>query len=245
LSAILIGITTTRSHNLYGLPAISLTEAYINAVLNTGAAPVLIPLGLPDLVLDQLLPRLDGLLFSGGGDMRLERYGGSQHPLVDFVDEDRDRVETLLVQRGVERGMPFFGICRGLQVINVALGGTLYEDLSQQYTGALQHDYSGEQPREYLAHPVQIEAESHLAQILGSVSAEVNSLHHQGIRRLAPSLCATAFAPDGVIEGVELPGYPFGLAVQWHPECLQAHTPMRGLFQAFVGAAESYRDGKP
>jgi putative glutamine amidotransferase len=140
--------------------------------------------------------------------------------------------------------MPVFGICRGLQVINVALGGTLYEDLDDQFPNALKHDYYDDQPRDYLAHTIRVETDSRLARILGSSSTEVNSLHHQGIRRLAPSLRASAFAPDGLIEATELLEYPFGLAVQWHPECLQAYAPMRHLFQAFVDAANNYRDGK-
>jgi len=243
LAATLIGITTSRNSSLYGFPVFVLTEAYANALLDAGAAPVLIPLGLSEPALDQLLSRLDGVLFSGGGDVHPGRYGGQPHPKVDFVDEDRDRVEAQLVARVLEREIPFFGICRGLQVINVALGGSLYEDLGEQYPGALKHDQFDDQPRDKLAHPVRVEADSSLAQLLGATSVEVNSLHHQGIRRLASSLRPIAFAPDGVIEGIELLGHPFGLAVQWHPEWLQAHAPMRALFQAFVEAARLYREG--
>jgi len=242
LTATLIGVTTSRNSSLYGYPVFVLTEAYANALLDAGAAPVLIPLGLTEPALDELLSRLDGVLFSGGGDVHPERYGGQPHPKVGFVDEDRDRVEAQLMQRVLERDMPFFGICRGLQVVNVALGGSLYEDLEDQYPGALKHDWFEEQPRDYLAHPLQVEADSSLPQILGATALEVNSLHHQGIRRLAVDLRPIAFAPDGLIEGIELPGYPFGLAVQWHPEWMQAHASMRGLFQAFVVAAQGYRE---
>jgi len=243
MPAILIGITTTRGSSLYGLPVFSLTEAYINAVIRTGAVPIQVPLGLPDETLEHLLTRLDGILLSGGGDVRPGRYGGSEHPKVDFVDDDRDRVELLLVEGGLELGIPIFGICRGLQVLNVALGGTLYEDLQDQMPRAIQHDYIDEQPRDYLAHPVHIEAGSRLANILGTNATQVNSLHHQGIRQLATSLTSIACSPDGLVEGVELPGYPFGLAVQWHPEWLQEQAPMRALFQAFVDASSKYREG--
>jgi putative glutamine amidotransferase len=128
-------------------------------------------------------------------------------------------------------------------VINVALGGSLYEDLGNQFPGALQHDNDLQYRRDYLAHPVSLVQGSRLSDILGVNELPVNSLHHQGIRRLAPALEATAHAPDGVIEGIELPQHPFGLAVQWHPECLQEHAPMRRLFQEFVSAARSKMQG--
>ena len=232
-----IGVTTSRNSSQAGYPVFTLAEAYVSALKGAGAIPVMIPLGLPEEGLDELLSRLDGVLFSGGGDVHPERYGSSPHPLVDFVDEDRDRVEALLVNHALKQGKPIFGICRGLQLINVALGGTLYEDLGDQLPGSIQHDHAEEHQRDYLAHTVQVEQGSLLAEVLGCQSTQVNSLHHQGIRQLAAGLQASAYAPDGVVEGVELPGYLFGLAVQWHPEWLQAHPPMRRLFQAFVTAA--------
>jgi putative glutamine amidotransferase len=232
-----IGITTSRNDSQAGYPVFTLAEAYVNAILGAGAIPVMIPLGLPEEGLSKLLSRVDGVLFSGGGDVHPERYGSVPHPRVGFVDEDRDRVEALLVNHTLQQGLPIFGICRGLQLINVALGGTLYEDLGDQLPGAIQHNHAKGHPRDYLAHTVQVKEGSLLAGALGSQSTQVNSLHHQGIRQLAASLQASAFAPDGVVEGVELPGYSFGLAVQWHPEWLQAHPAMRRLFQAFVAAA--------
>ena len=232
-----IGVTTSRISSDAGYPIFTLAEAYVDALQQAGATLVMISLALPEEQLIGLLSRVDGVLFSGGGDVHPERYGSAPHPLVDFVDEDRDRVEVLLVNHALQRGLPIFGICRGLQLINVALGGTLYEDLDDQLPGSIQHDYSEEHQRDYLAHPVQVKPGSLLAEVLGCQSTQVNSLHHQGIRQLAVSLQPSAFAPDGVVEGVELPGYPFGLAVQWHPEWLQMHRPMRRLFLAFVAAA--------
>lgn len=232
-----IGVTTGRTKTPAGYPMFTLAEAYIDALQMAGATPVMIPLGLPEEQLVGLRSRLDGMLFSGGGDVHPERYGSPLHPLVDFVDEDRDRVEVMLVNHAIKQGMPIFGICRGLQLINVALGGTLYEDLGDQLPGSLRHIDFWDRPRDYLAHPVQVEPDSLLAGVLDCTSTQVNSLHHQGIHHLAPGLRISASAPDGVIEGVELPGYPFGLAVQWHPENLQAYLPMRRLFQAFVAAA--------
>ena len=232
-----IGVTTSRNSSQAGYPVFTLAEAYVSALKGAGAIPVMIPLGLPEEGLDELLSRLDGVLFSGGGDVHPERYGSTPHPLVNFVDKDRDRVEALLVNHALKQGKPIFGICRGLQLINVAMGGTLYEDLGDQLPGSIQHDHAEEHQRDYLAHTVQVEQGSLLAEVLGCSSLQVNSLHHQGIRQLAASLQPSAFAPDGVVEGVELPGYPFGLAVQWHPEWLQMHRPMRRLFLAFVAAA--------
>ena len=234
-----IGITTSRGHSDAGYPIFTLPEAYVDALQQAGAAPVMIPLGLPEEQLSGLLSRVDGVLFSGGGDVHPERYGSAPHPLVDFVDEDRDRVEVLLVNHALQQSLPILGICRGLQLINVALGGTLYEDLGDQLPGSIHHDYSEEHKRDYLAHPVRLEPGSLLAEVLGCSSIQVNSLHHQGIRQLAAGLRTSASAPDGVVEGVELPGYPFGLAVQWHPEWLLAYPPMRRLFNAFVDAART------
>jgi putative glutamine amidotransferase len=218
---------------------INLAWAYVQAIHEAGAIPVLIPVGISQERLQNLSQRLDGVLFSGGGDVHPSFYGGNLHPSVHF-SEERDRLELDLLQAAISRQLPFFGICRGLQVINVGLGGSLYEDLLDQRPQSLRHNHP-DKPRDFLAHPVEVEAGSHLARIVEQPRLEVNSLHHQGIRGLAPGLKATAYAPDGVVEAVELEGYLFGLAVQWHPECLQAYAPMRALFQSFVQAAARRR----
>ncbi len=235
----IIGITTTRETNPAGSPAIRLSEAYVQAVAQAGAAPVMIPLGLPEESYPAILARLDAVLFSGGGDVHPSVYHSQDHPLVDGVDRDRDRVELQLFQELSSSGKPFLGICRGIQMINIALGGTIYEDILDQHPGAMKHAYGQEQPRDYLAHRVKISKDSRLAGILEGDEVPVNSLHHQGIRELAPGLAATAFAPDGIVEGVEMKDYPFGLAVQWHPECLPDHEAMRRLFRSFVQAART------
>jgi putative glutamine amidotransferase len=234
----LIGITTSRVLNKSNIHVMSTPEAYVQAVYHAGGLPVLIPLGIADADLEAMLARLDGLLFTGGGDVAPERYGGLSHPKVYDVDLDRDRVEINLVELAVERKMPFLGVCRGFQVINVALGGTLYEDILDQHPGALKHDYFPGYPRDQLAHAVKIMPGSRLADILGQTEVEVNSLHHQGVRQMPGTLQLTALAPDGIPEAFELPGHPFGLAVQWHPEWLQAYAPMMRLFEEFVGEAK-------
>ena len=238
MTAPLIGITTYRNPNRLGYPQNCISEAYVSSLEAAGALPAMIPLGLSESTLDGMLERLDGVLFSGGGDLQPERYGSQPHPLVHNVDLDRDRVELKLFEETIRRGLPFLGICRGLQLINVALGGSLYEDLLDQHPGALRHQAPDEWPRDQLAHTVQLEIDSRLSAILGGTELQVNSQHHQGIRRLAGGLRATAYAPDGIVEAFELPGYPYGLAVQWHPEWLQAHAPMRALFRSFAQAAD-------
>jgi putative glutamine amidotransferase len=234
----LIGITTARRPHAEVRSLIVVTEAYVQALAAAGGCPVMIPLGLSPGLLDGLAARLDGILFTGGGDIDPACYGAAPHPMVGDVDLDRDGVELHLLVKAVSQGLPFLGICRGLQLINVGLGGTLYADIASQRAGALRHDFYPEYPRDHLAHAVEVRAGSRLAGILGNTRLEVNSLHHQGIDRLAPGLEPVASAPDEIVEAVELPEHPFGLGVQWHPEWLGAYAPMRELFQAFVRAAD-------
>jgi putative glutamine amidotransferase len=233
----LIGITTYRTDNPYGNPILALGENYVQSLSKAGALPVMFPLGLPEDQLDAMISRVDGILFSGGGDMDPAIFGDEMTPKVNGVDPDRDRVEIQLIKTAVSRGLPFLGICRGLQVINVALGGTLYTHIEDQHPQALKHDYYPDWPRNHLPHKVKVDPDSRLAAILGSTKPDVNSLHHQGVCKLAPGLNPTACAPDGLIEAFEFPDDAFGLAVQWHPEWLQEHAPMRALFRAFVEAA--------
>jgi putative glutamine amidotransferase len=237
MPAPLIGITTSRMDHSQGHSMVVLAEAYVQSIIDAGGAPFLIPLGLPEEMLKDILKKVDGILFTGGGDIHPEMYGGQTHPSVSLVDEDRDRIELHLFQDTVQARKPLFGICRGLQIMNVASGGSLFTHILDQHPGALQHSYYPDWPRTYIAHEVTITENSRLAQAIGQTDVQVNSLHHQGICQLAPGLVATAFAPDGLVEGVEIPDYPFGLGVQWHPEWLQNQPAMRALFRAFVEAA--------
>jgi putative glutamine amidotransferase len=237
----LIGITTSRTHLRTGAVVHGAIDTYVNAISRTGAHPLLIPLGLPEGVLTGLLARLDGILFTGGGDVHPRMYDSQLVPEVNEIDEDRDRVEIHLLQGAVQSGTPFLGICRGLQVINVALGGTLYEDIQTQHPNAIKHDYftSSGWKRDHLAHPVTLERSSRMAALMQVETLQVNSMHHQAILRLAPGLNATGCAPDGILEAFELVDHPFGLAVQWHPECLPEDPLQRALFEAFVGSARN------
>ena len=234
----LIGLTTSHTTSQSGLSQISVTEAYVRALLRAGAAPLLIPIGLSESALQDILHRLDGILFTGGGDVNPERYASQMHPLVDDVDPERDSTEIQLIRYAMQEQIPFLGICRGLQVINVAMGGTLYEDILDQRPNSIRHQYSPGWPRSYLAHDVKLVDRSRLVEILDDNTVSVNSFHHQGIRELGKRLQATAFAPDGVIEAIELPGHPFAIAVQWHPEWLVEDPAMQRLFGEFVRSAE-------
>ncbi len=237
MPAPLIGITGSRDKSASGLPVVSLTEAYVNAVIAAGGLPVIIPVNTPPDAYAGLFDRLDGILFSGGGDIDIARFNGQPHPRVYEVDLDRDNLEINLVQMAAKNSKPFMGICRGIQVINVALGGTLYTDIGDQFPGAQRHDWYPNIPRDHRPHTVNVLPGTRLAEIIGAGDTPVNSLHHQGLQTIAPVLRPTAYAPDGLLEGVELPGHPFGLGVQWHPEWLQSMETMRTLFRAFVQAA--------
>jgi len=234
----LIGVTSTFTPATDGLfGTISVGESYIQAVLRAGGLPLVIPVGLPREEQQAVFDRLDGVLLTGGSDINPERFAGLPHPRVYDIDERRDDLEIRMVEMAVKANKPFLGICRGIQVINVALGGSLYTDIADQMENSLLHDCYPDIPRNYLAHSVSLQPDSRLAQILGGDLFEVNSLHHQGVERLAPSLRAVAYAPDHLIEAVELPNHSFGLGVQWHPEWLQEHLPQRKLFEALIKAS--------
>ncbi len=210
----------------------------MQAIADAGGLPVLIPISLSDDVLRQVYERMDGLLLPGGGDIRPSVYGATTHPATGKIDDARDHAEILLARWASDDDLPVFGICRGNQVMNVAFGGTLIQDIPTQVDTTLTHDIGDGMARSTIMHEVDVDPGSRLADILGGVRWKVNSLHHQAIEQPAPSLCVTAHAPDGVVEGLEMPDKKFLLSVQWHPEDLYQDDPaMRRLFRAFVEAA--------
>lgn len=238
----LIGLTAERfSSGYFATPdrdVHGVLATYIDAVLGAGGLPVIVPLNVLDDDLRALYARLDGVLIPGGGDLDPAHFDEIAHPALGEVDPARDQTELAVVRHALSDGKPLLGICRGAQVMNVALGGTLYQDLPTEYPGVLRHVHPvGDFPRQHLAHPVQVEEESLLARSLGQPIVQVNSRHHQAIKRLAPGFEAVARAPDGVIEGIERPDHPFALGVQWHPENLQALPEMKQLLVRFVEAA--------
>lgn len=238
----LIGLTTRNIISpKYNIPMVASPKSYSEALLKAGALPVLIPLNTPEEEFEALLERIDGIIFTGGGDIETARYQGETHEKVGDVDQERDQIELSLVHKVVEIEMPFLGICRGFQVINVAYGGTLYSHISDQLDNSLEHSCFPDFPWDHIAHEVEVEGGSKLAEILGKTSVEVNSLHHQGAKEIGEGLVVTAKAPDGLVEGLELPDYPFGVAVQWHPEWMPDSVPMQRIFNAFLNAARGYR----
>lgn len=246
MSVPLIGITTARILTEEDRVLISMNEAYVQSVVRAGGIPVLIPTGLPPAAWGELFTHLSGVLITGGADVDPVLFNGEPHPRIYGIDAQRDQIEIGLVQQAVDAKMPLFGICRGIQVINVALGGTLYTDIADQKSGSLKHDWFPDWPRDYLSHDLTVIEDSQLKRILASASdasdapVKVNSMHHQALRDLAPSLRPVAYAADGLVEAVELPGHPFGLGVQWHPECLPESPSQQALFRSFVSAAGCY-----
>lgn len=236
----LIGCTTYRKTADQAPPidVIGLMPSYIEAVTAAGGLPVLIPLGLSEDDLAAILARVDGVLLPGGGDIDPAVYRGSDHKTIYGIDTDRDRVELFVARRAVAAQKPLLAICRGHQVLNVALGGTLWEDVQSLMPDAIRHDNFRVFPRNHIAHPVIAQPDSHIARWVGRTEIAVNSLHHQGVRDLAAELRATAVAPDGLVEGAEVPGHPFAVSVQWHPENLIHDDPsMLALFRGLVDAA--------
>ncbi|MBW8012007.1 MAG: gamma-glutamyl-gamma-aminobutyrate hydrolase family protein [Chloroflexi bacterium] len=238
MPAPLIGISTRNTTSeTYKIPLISSPRSYIEALSKAGALPVLIPLGLPENQLKELITSLDAVVFTGGGDIETELFIGEDHPEVTGVDKERDNMELQLVHDVLETQMLFLAICRGIQVLNVAMGGTLYTHIADQLPGAVEHTFFPGYPWDHMAHTVQLEEGSRLAEIVDTQTLPVNSLHHQGVRELASGLRATGYSPDGLVEAAELPEHPFGLAVQWHPEWLPDDPKMQALFSTFVEAA--------
>jgi len=202
---------------------------------------VLIPLNLDEKALRAIYERLHGLLLAGGVDVHPRHYGEAIHEKCGEIDEARDTVELALARWALAEGLPILAICRGIQVLNVAAGGTLYQDIASQVPNSLKHDYWPDYPRNYLPHQVTVNGDSHLAAILGQRRVGVNSMHHQAVKDLAPRFKVVARTSDGLVEAIEDQDHPFALGVQWHPEELMEDGPlMRRLFDAFVSAARRW-----
>lgn len=217
-----------------------LSRYFMEAITAQGALPVMLPLTTDDALLQSYAEALDGFLFSGGADVDPLLFGQWQKPGCGGIDPLRDEHELTLARLLIQRGdKPVLGVCRGLQVLNIALGGDIYQDLPSEYEGEL-IAHRQKQPAYYPAHPVEVAADSLLLRITGKDQLMVNSLHHQAIRKLG-SWQACATAPDGVIEAAEMPGHPFFLGVQWHPERLyEQHASAKALFAAFVSACAAH-----
>jgi putative glutamine amidotransferase len=249
----IVGIPTQTLQSLGGVsaeipPSWVMSQRYIQTLSAAGALPWMIPLVTDDETLRGIYDALDGIFLPGGADIDPVSYGTAPQAPCDKTDRDRDRVELALAKWAIADGKPVLGVCRGMQLVNVACGGALYQDLASQLPGSIKHDYlpfgGAGHARDYLAHEITIAADSRLARLFGAGPAKVNSMHHQGIRTLAAGLVATAHAPDGLVEALEGPGPSYLLAVQWHPEALtERDASTRRLFAEFVEAAGEFRAG--
>lgn len=208
------------------------------AIARAGGLPVFIPTGLDEVTLRALYERLDAVLLPGGPDLDPIYYGAERHPRTIEIDDRRDLLELTVTRWAVQDDLPVFGICRGMQVLNVALGGTLVQDIPSEVKSPLSHDIPPDLPRSTRIHEITIDGHSRLARILGTTRIAVNSLHHQSVEQPAPGVQVTAHAPDGVVEALESPDHHFVMSVQWHPEDLyEGDEAMMRLFTAFVQAA--------
>jgi putative glutamine amidotransferase len=220
-----------------------INAAYLNAVQQAGGVPVPLPPQLGSAARAELLKRLDGVLLTGGGDVDPARFGEPPHPTTAEVSAARDGLEIELTAWAIENRVPLLAVCRGLQVLNVALGGSLHQDIQSELGSPLDHSQTVLQgkARSLTTHPVKVRDGSRLAGILGALEVDVNSFHHQAINRLGRGLKDVAWAPDSIIEGVELgDGARFVIGVQWHPEELVGHDrAARNLFAALVERARA------
>jgi putative glutamine amidotransferase len=239
----IIGIPTrdARDRSEY-----SMSAAYCSALEAVGGLPVLLPLLQDEESLRLLYENLSGVLLAGGGDIAPELYAAAHPHLAKYVDRERDRVEMLLARWALADGKPILGICRGIQSLNVAAGGTLIEDIPKLVPGALRHRTGRDLPLDYPAHEVELVSGSLLGRVLGEGErVTVNSRHHQALAEVAAPFRVVATAPDGVIEAIELPPaqHPFALGVQWHPEnMVPANAHLTRLFASFVKACAGEAD---
>jgi len=238
----LIGITTGEIVNavepwephVYGQK-----HRYSDAIIAAGGIPVFIPF-MPETELKDLFRRLNGVLFAGGNDISPLLYGEQPTPQTRDVSEDRDRVECLLMEWTLTDNKPLLAICRGYQLLNVLLGGSLYQDLITEFPGASNHELTlYEKDYTHIAHILKLEPDSRIAGIANSLALEANTRHHQGVKKIGDGLRATAWSEDGLVEALEHPGRSFTLGVQCHPESLAPFSEKwAAVFGAFVEATK-------
>ncbi|KAM3108674.1 gamma-glutamyl-gamma-aminobutyrate hydrolase family protein [Phormidesmis sp. 146-33] len=224
----IIGITT-HSRNEAG--ELCLPGTYVDAVQLAGGSPILLPPNQPD----QILNILDGLIFTGGGDINPALYGGEAHPTIYAVDPDRDEFELALAKVALTTQIPILGICRGMQVLNVATGGDLVPHVPDVYGDAIAHRL--DHPRRPTQHDVQVFSDSRLAQILETKALTIVTWHHQAVRTFSADWRLAAQASDGLVEALEHQYHPWAIGLQWHPEMSAQDPAHLKLFQALVKAA--------
>ncbi len=211
-------------------------RAYVHAIEHAGGVPILIPLLHDFSLFDTLLPRLDGLMLSGGIDIDPALYGEAPHPLTEQPDNALDEIELKLASWALQEDIPTLGVCRGMQVLNVALGGTLYQDIQALYPDSLHHSHR-HMSRDYLAHRVNVLPGSRVEQLLGPGSFMANSLHHQAVHKPGRDVVISGTADDGIPEMLEVQNRRFVVAAQFHPEEIyMKEAASAQLFAGFVQA---------
>jgi putative glutamine amidotransferase len=237
-----IGITgyADRSARPPNIGIFALARTYVRAVTESGGSPVILPPYLQDSSLRGAFDAIDGLILSGGGDIHPSSFGEPDCGLLWRIDRKRDQAELSLARWALSEGLPVLGICRGIQTLNVAAGGTLIQDIPTQIPDPLTHSSIAGHPLSDIAHAVNIDPGSRLADLVGAGDVGVNSAHHQAAKAPGNGLVAVARAPDGVIEGLEAPAHPFCIGVQWHPEVMVESSPVMGrLFKGLIQAAQT------
>ncbi|HWP59393.1 MAG TPA: gamma-glutamyl-gamma-aminobutyrate hydrolase family protein [Candidatus Acidoferrales bacterium] len=240
----LIGVTADVNEPagapLFTEPTLSVARRYTDALIRFGAVPLVVPPGIPQTALERLWQDLDGLLVTGGSfDIHPRHYGEEPGPALGEIKDGRTQFELELIACALQRDRPVLGICGGEQAINVALGGSLYQDIRASLPDALEHESAAGTSG---AHPVRVAPATRLHAIVGEDALTVNTRHHQAVKQLGRGLVASAISPDGVIEGIESENFRFLLGVQWHPELLIARdAAQRKIFAAFVAACAQKR----
>lgn len=224
------------------MSVVRLRTTYLAALENARLVPIVAAPLQETSAAAALVERVDGLVLTGGADVDPALYGERQHPMLGAISPLRDEWEVALVRAARRINLPLLGICRGAQILNVALGGSLIQDLPSQHPGAINHD--PDRPRNARTHSAELPAETRLARAVGVTTLEVNSVHHQAIRRVADELRVVAIAPDGVIEAVESAADSawWCVGVQWHPEDLieTEESCDRDIFTAFASAVAEH-----
>jgi putative glutamine amidotransferase len=231
-----IAITTSYAHSPDA--RFELRTSYVRSVEKAGGLPLIVAPGTPDDA-PLLFDHLRGLVLTGGSDIDPAHFGEARHSALKRIIPERDAFEIALCREAYQRDLPVLAICRGQQVLNVALGGTLYQDIASQVPGALEH--SADTPRWATSHQVELLPGTRLRAILGAAAVAVNSFHHQAVKQVAKGLTVAARSPvDGIVEGLESRSQRFMLAVQWHPEDFYGHaTTFEPLFAALVAACDA------
>ena len=233
----LIGITSSEENTNDPLE-FTLPKAYVQAIENAGGLPIILPIidGDKELIYE-MVEHIDGLLLTGGVDVDPLLFGNEPHPDLGRIDPYRDFFEMHLAEAALKKELPILGICRGCQLLNVAAGGTIVQDIPAEYGKDKVIKHAQVAPRWYATHTVQFNTGSRLAQIFGSEELVINSYHHQSVKEPAAGFQATAFAKDGIIEGIEKDNHRFTIGVQWHPEQMFQRNPVfTKLFKSFVDA---------